>query len=104
MEEPGSEYVAECFWPGVRDSDLRALDERAAVSSAQLAKQGRSVRYLGSLLFQDDEVVLCLFAGEIPAIREAADAAGVPFERIVATASSPRAVAARGGQNHEESA
>lgn len=92
----GSEYVAECFWPGVSERDLGALDVRASVAVKQLASQGRAVRYLGSLLFQEDEVVLCMFVGEQPAIREAATAARIPFARIVASARSPRALAARG--------
>lgn len=96
--EVSSDYVAECFWPGVREGDLNALDDRAARSAARLAASGRIVRYLGSLLFCEDEVVLCLFAGDAAAIREAAQAARIPFERIVASARSPRAIAIGGGQ------
>ena len=92
----GSEYVAECFWPGVNERDLNAMDVRAAVAAKQLASKGRAVRYLGSLLFQEDEVVLCMFVGEEPAVREAAGAARIPFDRIVASARSPRALAAKG--------
>lgn len=94
----GAEYVAECFWPGVGKRELNALDERAATAARLLAGRGRKVRYLGSLLFEDDEVVLCMFAGEEPAIREAATAARIPFARIVASARSPRALAARGAE------
>jgi hypothetical protein len=93
----GSEYVAECFWPGVSESDLRALDERAATAAQQRGGRGRQVRYLGSLLFQEDEVVMCMFAGEEPAVREVAVAASIPFDRIIASARSPRALAAKGG-------
>jgi hypothetical protein len=84
-----TEYVAECLWPDVRERDLRALDERAAQQAAQLAAAGRSVRYLGSLLMREDEVVLCLFEGELDGVREAALAAQIPFERILETARSP---------------
>jgi putative methionine-R-sulfoxide reductase with GAF domain len=94
-----SEYVAECFWPGVGKRDLNALDERAATAAGLLASKGRTVRYLGSLLFQEDEVVLCMFAGEEAAIREVAAAARIPFARIVASARSPRALAANGAQD-----
>jgi len=38
---------------------------------------------------REDEVVLCLFAGEREAIRAAAEAAEVPFERILESARSP---------------
>jgi hypothetical protein len=95
----GSEYIAECFWPGVGTRELDALDERAALAAKLLASKGRTVRYLGSLLFQEDEVVLCMFAGEEPAIREAATAARIPFARIVASARSPRALAANGAED-----
>jgi hypothetical protein len=82
-------YLAECFWPGVREAELRALDERASASAADLSARGRPVRYLGSLLMRKDEVVLCLFAGALDAVREVAVQAEVPFDRIVETDRSP---------------
>ena len=88
-----AEYLAECFWPGVREAELRALDERAQAAAAGISAQGRPVRYLGSLLMRKDEVVLCLFAGSPDAVREAAEQAEMPFDRIVETDRSPRAVA-----------
>lgn len=88
-ETPTSEYVAECFWPGVQDADLQALDERAAAVTAELTRAGEEVRYLGSLLMRADEVVLCLFAGSEAAAREAAERASIPFERILEAARSP---------------
>ena len=51
------------------------------------------MRYLGSLLIRKDEVVLCLFSGSLDAVREAAERAHVPFDRIVETDRSPWAVA-----------
>jgi hypothetical protein len=87
------EYLAECFWPGVADGDLRALDERAEASAEGISAGGRPVRYLGSLLIRKDEVVLCLFSGSLDAVREAAERARVPFDRIVETDRSPWAVA-----------
>ena len=97
MGDGGVEYVAECFWPGVGEAELRALDERARASADALVGQGRPVRYLGSLLMRTDEVVLCLFAGDADAVRTAAERAHVPFERIVvAERSSWRAPDASG--------
>jgi hypothetical protein len=90
--ESESEYLAECFWPGVGEPELRALDERARASAADLTAEGRPVRYLGSLRMREDEVVLCLFAGSQDAVRETAERAGVPFERIVETDRSPWSV------------
>lgn len=37
----------------------------------------------------EDEVVLCRFEGAADAVREVAERARVPFDRILATAGSP---------------
>jgi hypothetical protein len=76
-----TEFLAECLWPGVREADLAALDERARESVARAP----GVRYLGSLLICEDEVVLCCFTGQLAAVRAAAQAAQIPFERILET-------------------
>ena len=88
VSETSSEYLAECFWPGVQETDLRALDERARASAAAGSAQGRRVRYLGSLLIREDEVVLCRFAGSLEDIRAVADQARIPFERILGATPS----------------
>ena len=88
-ETPANEYLAECFWPGVQVSDLRALDERIVQATAELAHAGEEVRYLGSMLMRSDEVVLCLFSGSEAAVRSVAERAAVPFERILESARSP---------------
>jgi hypothetical protein len=84
-----TEYVAECLWPDVRKDDLRALDERAAEASERITAQGGSVRYLGSLLMPEDEVVLCLFRGGQDDVRRVAQAARIPYDRILEAARSP---------------
>jgi len=95
MTERGStgEYVVECFWPGVDAEAVRRLDARAATSADELTRGGTPVRYLGSLLMREDEVVLCLYEGAEPAVREAAERAEVPFERILEAARSPWPIA-----------
>jgi hypothetical protein len=82
-------FVAECFWTGVRADDLSALDQRAERSAAGLAGEGEQVRYLGSLLVREDEVVLCFFEGSAAGVRRAAEQAEIPFDRIVETTGSP---------------
>ena len=82
-------YLAECFWPGVAEADLCALDARIVAATAALALDGAAARYLGSILMCEDEVVLCLFEGPEADVRTAAEQAAVPFERILATAHSP---------------
>jgi hypothetical protein len=90
MSDPAvSEYVAECLWPDVHESDLRALDVRAGEQAERLTADGRPVDYLGTLLMREDEVVLCLFRGELGAIKAAVEAAEIPFDRILETARSP---------------
>lgn len=94
-----TEYLAECFWPGVHESDLIALDARVNASAAELSAAGDVVRYLGSLLMREDEVVLCRFEGSEPAVRRVAERAAIPFERILEAGHSPwageRAAASR---------
>jgi len=80
---PGTGYVAECFWAGVSEDDLCDLDQRLALSVAELSGRGEPVRYLGSLLIVDDEVVLCLFEGPIATVRLVTERASLPFERIL---------------------
>ncbi len=87
--DDGGPYVAECFWPGVSERDLSALDERTQARVAELRQSGKNVRYLGSLLLRADEVVLCRFEGDVDAVRAAAESAAIPFERILETAESP---------------
>jgi hypothetical protein len=79
MAEPVASYVAECYWPDVREEEVRTLDRRIADSLVD------DVRYLGSVLIRDDEVVLCHFEGTADAIRRVAARAHVPYERLLAT-------------------
>jgi uncharacterized protein DUF4242 len=81
-------FVAECFWTGVRREDLSALDERAQKSAGGLASEGEQVRYLGSMLVREDEVVLCFFEGSAASVRRAAEQAQIPFDRILETTGS----------------
>lgn len=86
MTNPGEpEYIAECYWPGVREADLDALDDRVA----ELTEGNAVVRYLGSWLLREDEVVLCRFEGSESAVRHIAEGAGIPFERILEAGHSP---------------
>jgi Nickel responsive protein SCO4226-like len=86
-----STFVAECFWPDVRETDLEALDRRVAGVVVTTAAGAHGVRYLGSILMRGDDVVLCEFEGTEDAVREVAERAGIPFERILETVRSPEA-------------
>ena len=96
METGLESYVAECFWPDVGDADLAALDQRIDRVIADLAREPE-VRYLGSILLREDEVVLCRFEGTAEHVRDVAERANVPFERILAAAHSPWPLSEIGG-------
>jgi hypothetical protein len=76
-------YAAKCYWPGITETDLEQVAERAAI-----AGPGRDgVSYLGSLLFADDELALCLFQGPSrAAVIQASDRLGIPSERLMNSA------------------
>ena len=85
-----------------RGSPRRAR-RRIAQSAAELDQNADTVRYLGSLLLREDEVVLCRFEGSAPAVRRIAEGAAIPFERILEAGHSPWARRATGsaGANPE---
>jgi hypothetical protein len=82
METGTCSFIAECFWPDVSEADLDALDRRVALAATE------DVRYLGSILLREDEVVLCQFDGPGDSVRALAERAQVPFERILHAARS----------------
>ena len=72
MIPPGPLYAAKCYWPGVTEQALERSARRAGAGC------------LGSILFREDELTLCLFeAGSRAAVRRAAEAAGIPCERVM---------------------
>lgn len=96
MEGERESFVAECYWPDVDDAELATLDRRIDHVIAELGPD-RAVRYLGSILLREDEVVLCQFEGPADSVRGVAELAGVPFERILATSHSPWPLTRNGG-------
>lgn len=81
-------FVAECFWPDVTEADLEKLDRRVTAEAARLGDGAQPVRYLGSILVREDEVVLCQFEGVEADVRLLAERAAIPFARILETTSS----------------
>ena len=78
-------YAAKCYWPGVTETDLEAVAERAAATG--LAAGTGPVTYLGSLPFAADDLVLCLFQGPSrAAVIQASDRLGIPRERLMDSA------------------
>ncbi len=75
-------YAAKCYWPGVNQTVLARVAMRAAEAGPDTG--GGAASYRGSLLFSDDDLVLCLF--EAPsriAVTRASERAGIPCERVM---------------------
>ena len=66
------------------EAELAALDIRAREAAEATAGMNDDVRYLGSMLMPEDEVVFVLFSGpSATAVQALAVSAEIPFERIV---------------------
>jgi hypothetical protein len=77
-------YAAKCYWPGVTRKELEEAGTRARRAVRRPVPGGRSIAYLGSIMFPDDELVLCLFdAPSHAAVRQASEQAGIPCERVM---------------------
>jgi hypothetical protein len=83
-------YIVECFWPGVRDEQVRQGAERVRTAAAELTRDGPPISFTGSVIIPRDEVVFYLFEGpSLDAVRTACERAGLPFERIVESLWNP---------------
>ncbi len=73
--------ITECLVPGVTAADAAEMGQRIAEELGQpdLAQ----VKFLGSLLVPEDEVLLFVFAGPRDGVRVLTDRAGLPYERVV---------------------
>lgn len=80
--------MAECFWVGVNEEDLTALDRRVEACIAEMTNEGQQIRYRGSMLMREDEVVMCFFEGSSDNVRRVAELARIPFDRILETTRS----------------
>jgi hypothetical protein len=76
-------YLVEHYEPGTSHDDLRRSAREVRRAAAELAKEGRAVRYLRSTIVPGDEAFMAVF--EAPSeelVREAYARAGVPLDRI----------------------
>jgi hypothetical protein len=75
-------YAAKCYWPGVTRTELEQVATQALEARSRPAHS--HVTYRGSLLFSDDDLVLCLFeATSRAAVKCASEQAGIPCERVM---------------------
>ena len=80
-------YTAKCYWPGINPVDFgRVASTRLARCSTGLG----GIVYRGAILFPEDDLVLCLFdASSRAAVKEAAERARIPCERVIDSAWFP---------------
>jgi hypothetical protein len=75
-------YAAKCYWPGVRLADVESIVAR--LGTARRGFHRDEVAYRGSLLFCDDDLVLCLFEGSSrAAVKRVSERVGIPCERVM---------------------
>jgi hypothetical protein len=53
-------FAAKCYWPDITAAELTRAARRAARQAELARHRGSALAYLGSILFPDDELVLCL--------------------------------------------
>ena len=76
------EFLVE-FYVSRQDAGGVERAERARSSADALTREGTPVRYLRAILVPEDETCFFLYeAGSAEAVREAAQRAALPFERI----------------------
>jgi hypothetical protein len=74
-------YTAKCYWPGISADDF---DRVASSRLARRSAKSESIVYRGAILFPEDDLVLCLFdASSRAAVKEAAERARFPCERVI---------------------
>ena len=77
-------YAAKCYWPGVTARQLEQASARAAAEAEAASRAGSTIAYLGSIVFPDDELALCLFdAASRAVVRATTERAGMPCERLM---------------------
>ena len=86
---PLRQYLVERYVPGVPERDLQAMSQWLEQATEELAAAGQPVRYLGSTLVPAEDSCFSWFVGPSEdVVRQALDAAAVPYARILATEGS----------------
>jgi hypothetical protein len=81
------DFIAECFWAGVTEQDVRASDARLCAAITDLVSNGHRIGYAGPLVMPTDEIVMYLFEGTEELVRLAAERAAIPYDRIIRTST-----------------
>ena len=81
---PETRFVVERYAPGVSVADVRAGERRLRRAIAKSAADGRSIRYLGSIVIDAEDTVIAVFeARSLEDVSDVQIAARVGFDRIV---------------------
>jgi hypothetical protein len=79
-------YAAKCYWPGVTENAVQHAAGAAGHEATRLCGEGKPIRYLGSLLFPADDLVLCIFeTPERALVSDTTARAHIPCERLMDT-------------------
>jgi hypothetical protein len=86
------EFLIEQYVPGANAGAVERAAKRARVAAEELTREGSPVRYLRSIFVPEDETCFYLYeAASVEAVREAAQRASLPFERVAAAVSDSTA-------------
>jgi hypothetical protein len=81
--DPRQTYLVENYHPGLGAEELRQIVSRISDAVAEMARAGKAIRYMRSVIVPADESFLCAIeAASEKLAREAYARAGVSFDRI----------------------
>jgi Nickel responsive protein SCO4226-like len=85
-----AEFLVELYVSREDGAGVERGAESARLAAEELTREGTPVRYLRSIFVPEDETCFFLYeAASADAVREAAQRAGVVFERIAETVAQP---------------
>lgn len=77
-------YMVERDLPGITMDQLGAAQKAAIDTTEQFTNEGKNVRYIRTAFVPGEARAMCMFQADNPdLVREANEAAGIPFTRIV---------------------
>ena len=83
------EFIAELYVSRADEAGAEGLSRRVRAAAEELTREGTPVRYLRSIFVPDDETCFLLIeASSAEAVRDAADLAALPYERVTAVAAT----------------
>ena len=85
-----AEFLLEVYVARTNALAVERDERRARIAAEELTREGTLVRFLRSIFIPEDETCFYLYEAETAAaVREAAQRAALPLERIVEAISQP---------------